>query len=50
MEMVKIDRNVSELRQIVCKDIILILVRLFVLLCKTFQPFKHRVKSHLPII
>jgi hypothetical protein len=32
--MIKLDRNMSQLRQIVCKNVILILVYLLVVLCE----------------
>jgi hypothetical protein len=36
LEMTKVDRNMSELRKIVCKNIILTLVHLLALLCELF--------------
>ena len=41
LKMIKIDRNMSELRKIVCKNIILTLVLLLVLLCNSLLMHGH---------
>jgi len=43
LKMIKIGRNVSELRIIVCKNIILTLVHLLVLLCELFINARTRI-------